>query len=79
MARESLEQSLGKVVRELRTRLGVSQEELAFRAKLHRTYISLLERGKRNPSLRVIATLAPILGTTMADLVARVERRQRGV
>ncbi len=78
MARETLEKSLGIVVREYRTRLGVSQEQLAFRARLHRTYVSLLERGKRNPSLRVLATLAPVLGTTLTDLVAGVEKRQKG-
>ncbi|WP_348652851.1 helix-turn-helix transcriptional regulator [Polyangium sp. y55x31] len=49
---------------------------MADRANLHRTYISLLERGKRNPSLNVVQALATALGTTMTRLVSEVEARQ---
>ncbi|MDI1442566.1 helix-turn-helix transcriptional regulator [Polyangium sp. 6x1] len=65
------------MVREARIGVGISQEELADRAELHRTYVSLLERGKRNPSLRVVQALATALGTTMTRLVSEVEARQR--
>lgn len=67
--KKTLLQKFGGIVREHRLRVGVSQEELADLAGLHRTYISLLERGLRNPSLEVLAKLADALGTTMAKLV----------
>ena len=51
----------------------LSEEALADRAGLHRTYISLLERGQRNPSLEVISAVAKGLGTTMASLVGELE------
>ncbi len=69
----SLEQAFGLVVRERRLRLGLSQEALAFEADLHRTYISMLERGLRVPSLATIALLAEALGTRASTLVAEAE------
>jgi transcriptional regulator with XRE-family HTH domain len=53
----------------------VPQEHLAALAGLHRTYISLLERGLRNPSLTVIRRLAEALGVTATDLVAAFEEK----
>lgn len=54
----------------------ISQEELAYRAGLHRTYVSLLERGLRNPSLRVIQAVAGVLKVPMSDLLRLVEKGQ---
>lgn len=65
----------GEVVREFRSQLAVSQEQLAAIADLHRTYISLLERGLRNPSLTVIRRLADALGVSATDLVAAFEAK----
>ncbi|MEK6608749.1 MAG: helix-turn-helix transcriptional regulator [Myxococcota bacterium] len=66
-------------MRDARLKAKISQEELAHRAGLHRTYVSLLERGERNPSLNVIIDLARALGTTGAALLGKVEaRRDRG-
>ena len=62
------------MIRRRREAKGVSQEDLASRAGLHRTYVSLLERGHRNPSLAVISQLAGALDTTMTSLVRGVER-----
>ena len=45
---------LGKELRKAREAAGMSQEELAFRARVHRTYISLLERDKKSPTLDVL-------------------------
>jgi transcriptional regulator with XRE-family HTH domain len=59
----------GQRVRERRTTLGLSQEAFAGRCKLDRTYISGIERGKRNVALRNIAAMANALGITMAELV----------
>lgn len=72
------EQVFGLVIREARLKVGISQEELAHRAGLHRTYVSLLERGERNPSLNVIDHLAMALGTTMVALISEVEARKGG-
>ena len=70
-----LQRAFGAEIRRRREALGVSQEALAFRAELHRTYISLLERGLRNPSIGVLAQLAAALGTPMASIVRDVEKR----
>ena len=47
---------------------GLSQEELAFRVSIHRTYIGGIERGERNPSLKNIAAIANALGVTLSGL-----------
>jgi transcriptional regulator with XRE-family HTH domain len=61
------------VVRRRRESAGVSQETLADRAGLHRTYISLLERGLRMPSIGVVQHLASALETTMTSMVRELE------
>ena len=61
------------MVRRRRAAAGLGQEALADKAGLHRTHVSLLERGRRMPSLEVVRKLAAALGTTMASLVAEVE------
>ena len=65
--------AFGQALRRQRQVAGLSQEELAARAGLHRTFVSLLERGLRNPSLDVVRRLAAPLGITAATLVALVE------
>ena len=64
----------GTVVRAWRSRLGISQEELAGRAGLHRTYVSDVERGTRNVSLASIDKLAAALEVSVATLFAQVGR-----
>ena len=54
---------------ERREKLGISQEELAHRAGLHRTYISDIERGARNPSLKTLSRLADALELSTSDLI----------
>jgi transcriptional regulator with XRE-family HTH domain len=61
-------QRFGQRVREKRLALGLSQEAFAHKCKLDRTYISGIERGKRNVALRNIAALAEALGTTISEL-----------
>jgi len=56
-------------------RLGLSQEELGFRAEVHRTYISQLERGLKSPTLSMILKLSRALKATASKLVATVERQ----
>lgn len=58
----------GDRVRQLRTDRGWSQEQLAEKAQLHRTYVVEVERGHRNASLDVIEALAVALGVGAAEL-----------
>ncbi len=60
---------LAENLRVLRQSAGLSQEELADRARLHRTYVSSVERGRRNVTLENIFALAKALGTTPAQLL----------
>lgn len=59
----------GRAVKRRRRELGISQEELASRADLHRTYVGDIERGVRNPSLVNIHKLAIALQTTISELL----------
>jgi transcriptional regulator with XRE-family HTH domain len=59
----------GKRVREKRNALGLSQEKFADKAKLDRTYVSGIERGQRNVSLRNIEALAIALEITISELM----------
>lgn len=58
----------GKRLREIRRSFSISQEQLANRAELDRTYISLLERGLRNPTLNCIEKLAKALDVPISEL-----------
>ncbi|HEX4737385.1 MAG TPA: helix-turn-helix transcriptional regulator [Allosphingosinicella sp.] len=60
---------LGRNVRRKRIALGISQEQLAFEAGMKRSYLSELERGKRNPSVRALGRLAGALGVAPAALL----------
>ncbi len=66
---------LGKAIRERRVSLGISQEELATRAGLHRTYVSDVERGIRNITIGALHILASGLQTNLKDLIHVVEDR----
>jgi transcriptional regulator with XRE-family HTH domain len=59
----------GENVRNARESLGISQEELAYRADLHRTQISLIERGQRTPRLDTIEQLAKALQIQPSKLI----------
>ncbi|MEK6804647.1 MAG: helix-turn-helix transcriptional regulator [Nitrospirota bacterium] len=74
-SKTSPEALFGKEVVRLRKRLGVSQEELAFRAEVHRTYISQIERGLKSPTLNMILKLSRGLKASASRLVAAVERQ----
>jgi transcriptional regulator with XRE-family HTH domain len=66
----TIRQRFGKAVRKRRRELDISQEELAERADLHRTYISDVERGEVNPSLDNVEKLAKALEISIADFFA---------
>lgn len=60
-------------LRRLRADAGYSQEEVAFRAALHRTQISLLEGGQRMPRVLTLIKLAGALGVTPNDLLEGID------
>lgn len=66
---------MGSLVRQNRSILGISQEELALRAHLDRTYISGIERGVRNPSLTSLVALAGGLDMTLSQLLEGLEKK----
>jgi transcriptional regulator with XRE-family HTH domain len=61
---------IAKNLRELRRASGLSQEELADRAGLHRTYVSAVERGERNLTVGSLEKIAVALNCAFVDLVA---------
>jgi len=63
-----VERQFGLRVRELRLARGLSQEELAFKVGIHRTYLGGVERGERNPSLKNIAAIATALDISLREL-----------
>jgi transcriptional regulator with XRE-family HTH domain len=65
--------AFGFVIRSLRKSKNISQEQLADTCDLDRTYISLLERGLRQPSLSTIFSLANALSVTPSELIKLVE------
>ncbi len=65
-----IKERFGHAVRKRRQELGISQEELADRAELHRTYIGDIERGARNLSLENIEKLAKALEVSISVLFA---------
>jgi len=62
-------QRLARNLRKLRLAKGVSQEAFAEEAGLHRTYISDLERGERNPTITVVAKIARALDVPIGELL----------
>ena len=60
---------VGKNVRRYRELKGISQEELGAQSNLHRTYVSGVERGIRNPTVEIIKKLADALGVEPNELL----------
>jgi len=71
MSRElsALKKRIGARIRERRTGLGMSQEELAFRADISPTYLSQIESGQRNPSLATMFNLTVALRLDLSEVV----------
>jgi CheY-like chemotaxis protein len=67
-----LQTRIGAVIRACRHQLGITQEELAWRADLHRTYITDVERGARNLTLRTVANVSKALQISIGNLFAHI-------
>jgi transcriptional regulator with XRE-family HTH domain len=72
-ARPDVRERFGYAVKVRREALGLTQEDLADRARIHRTYLSDVERGTRNLSLVNIERLAAALSVSMSELFAAVD------
>lgn len=64
-----IRQRLGSNIKHLRLAKGLSQEQFAFEADIHRTYVSDVERGMRNPTVTVVEKFAKGLGVTLGQLL----------
>lgn len=60
---------IGKNVKRIREKKGITQEKLAFEANLNRAYIGYIERGERNPSTDTLAKLSKALRVSLKDLL----------
>jgi len=67
--------ALGRAVRELRARRGLSQEELGFCSRLHRNYVGAIERGEINPTFRILISLSHGLPVPLSELLIVFERQ----
>jgi XRE family transcriptional regulator, regulator of sulfur utilization len=74
MSRQSISSAFAKVVRREREAKALSQENLAHKAGLHRTYVGLIERGLRKPTIEVGQALARALGRRLSDLIRESEQ-----
>jgi transcriptional regulator with XRE-family HTH domain len=72
--RRTLSPWIGLAIRHYREARGLSQEELAEKADLHRTYISLIERAIRNVSVDALSGIADALDVRPSQVVQRAER-----
>lgn len=74
-----IEKQFGERVRELRLARNLSQEGLAFKARMHRTYMGGIERGERNPSLKNIAAVAKALDITLSQFFSFDDPKSGGI
>jgi transcriptional regulator with XRE-family HTH domain len=78
MGTKTIPKAFGEVLRECRKKSGISQEQLALKADLDRTYISLLERGLRQPTLETLFRLATVLEIAPATMIAKTSSKVGG-
>ena len=75
MASRGILRSIGEVLRERRTERGLTQEDLAHQAGVHRNVVGLIERGQYNPTVLVLLAITTRLKLTISDLFHEAERR----
>ncbi len=65
---DTITKKLGAKIKSFRKAKGLTQEDLAFQAKIDYSYLNEIESGKRNPSVKRVAKIAKVLGVKMKDL-----------
>jgi transcriptional regulator with XRE-family HTH domain len=71
---QTISGKFGQVIRLVREQQGISQEKLAELAEIDRTYVSMIERGKRHPTLEVADRIANALSMRLSEVIRRAER-----
>jgi transcriptional regulator with XRE-family HTH domain len=71
------EKALGRVLKALRLKRGLTQEELSFACKRHPTYIRILESGKSSPTVKTLFALAKALEVDPSEIIKEVEKALR--
>ena len=71
----SLEQSFAEVLKDLRVKSGLSQESLAYESDLDRSFISMLERGLKQPTLTTLFTLCKALNVKPSEVIKSIEEK----
>lgn len=66
---------LGNELRKAREAAGLTQEQLAFKARVDRSYLSELERDKKSPTVKLLLRLCDTLGVSASRMIARIERQ----
>jgi transcriptional regulator with XRE-family HTH domain len=74
----NIEKAVGRELQVCRTKKGISQEKLGFEASLHRTYISLIERGLKSPTINTIARLCAALEIAPDEFLKHAMQRVAG-
>ena len=74
MDEQRLREVFGQELRKARNAVGISQEKLALQVGLDRTYISMLERGLRQPTLTTIFLLCPALNLSSVEMISKVQK-----
>jgi transcriptional regulator with XRE-family HTH domain len=75
MARDNSNPAIGIVLRDLRVQRGMTQEELAAKAKMHRNYIGGLERGEKSPTIKSVGRLIAVLGVSWTELGSALDEQ----
>jgi len=75
----SLNDSISRTILFLRKEAGLSQEKLAEKAGVHRTYISQLERGIKSPTLPILFKLAQGLNKKPSEIISLIEEASNGI
>ena len=65
---------LGAELKKARKAAGLTQEQLAFKAEIHRTYVSMLERGKGSPTVETLLRICKVLNVRASTLIRRIEK-----
>ena len=72
---QNINSAIAQTISILRHKANISQEELADRANIHRTYVSQIERGLKSPTLQVLMQIATALNTTASDILRDIEKK----
>ena len=78
VSREPRHPTIGRTIRTLREEAGMTQEQVALEAKINKSEVSLLEKGKRNPKWETMKRLAKGLGVPCWHMVALAEQLEAG-